>query len=364
MKIFLHGGTLTERGTTRALIDYAKYLEIYENYSIKLVFPKSNVDFEKYNKLIKLISQNNEILFYKNLNELKKTLLKEDADFFYTIKGGDYDGLCYKEVRTLTHAVFQVFQPHGHRYAYNSEWIANKMSTRFVEKKLRSYLGSSIYGRIQAGRKSLISFNKIHSDYRICDNKFAFDYVPHIVEMPKVNENLRKVLGISEEAFVFGAMAGGNEFNLEFVKLGIEKFLQKFTNSYFVGVNIEPFMSSERAIFLPPIYDQESKARYLSSLDLFINARAMGESFGLAICESLFQGVPVIAWSGGSDKNQVQLLGKEEWIYDDINSFLNKLQLFSKGKTDGIKYNIKAESIVKQFHPRLVIDKFLKVFLK
>ena len=181
--------------------------------------------------------------------------------------------------------------------------------------------------------------------------------------MPKVNENLRKVLGISEEAFVFGAMAGGNEFNIDFVKLGIEKFLQNVTNSYFVGVNIEPFMSSERAIFLPPIYDQESKARYLSSLDLFINARAMGESFGLAICESLFQGVPVIAWSGGSDKNQVQLLGKEEWIYDDINSFLNKLLVFSKGTIKGIRYNNKAESIVQQFHLRLVIDKFLKIFL-
>ena len=63
MKIFLHGGSLTERGTTRAITDYAKYLEIYENYSIKLVFPKSNIDFEKYNKLIKLISRNNEILF-------------------------------------------------------------------------------------------------------------------------------------------------------------------------------------------------------------------------------------------------------------------------------------------------------------
>jgi glycosyltransferase involved in cell wall biosynthesis len=363
MKIFLHGGSITERGTTRALIDYAKYLEYYGKHETSLVFPRNSVNFERYKNLIKSISENHQILFYKNLTDLSGIMKNEKTDYFYAIKGGDYDKVCFKDVRTLTHAVFQVFQPHGHRYAYNSNWVAKRMFSRFEKNKLRSYFGSSIYGRMKVGGKSPYALNKTYQDYRICENKFSFDYVPHIVQMPKNIGNLRKNMGIPTEAFVIGGMAGEDQFNLDFVKNGIDAFIQRTPNAYFIGVNIKPFMKSDRAIFLPPIYEQDTKAMFLSSLDLFINAREMGESFGLAICESLFQGVPALAWTGGSDKNQIELLGEEEWLYKDIDSMLKKIKFFYNAKLLGTKFDIQAEAIIQQFDPKIVINKFTKVFL-
>jgi glycosyltransferase involved in cell wall biosynthesis len=364
MKIFLHGGSLTERGTTRALLDYAKYLREFYSHDVTLVFPKSKVDFEKYKKIIDLISEDHQTIYYKNNIELEKDIKREGVDFFYSIKGGDYDGLGFKDTRNLVHSVFQVFQPHGHRYAYNSIWISNKMRSRFNNHKFRSFFGSSIYGRIISEKIWNTNFSKMVSDYLVCENKFSFDYVPHIVEMPTNSGNLRQSLGISNEAFIIGAMAGEGQFNLNFVKSAIESFLETHSNAYFIGVNIDKFSTSKNAIFLKPIYNQEHKVEFLSSLDLFINAREMGESFGLAICESLFQGIPVLAWNGGSDLNHVELLSGKDWLYKDYNSLIRKLEYFYKSKFEEEDFSEDAKSIVAQFQPKNVMLKFNKVFLE
>src|SRR5674476_774086 len=83
-------------------------------------------------------------------------------DFLYMIKAGLRDDrIPSRGVRYGVHAVFPYCEPHGDVYAYVSRWLSACMSR----------------GRLP--------------------------YVPHIVELPNVNGDLRESLGIPASAVMF-----------------------------------------------------------------------------------------------------------------------------------------------------------------
>jgi hypothetical protein len=91
-----------------------------------------------------------------------------------------------------------------------------------------------------------------------------------------------------------------------------------------------------------------------------IHARQHGESFGLAICEFLFNDKPVISWKNGLDKHHISLLNERGIWYEnqqDLCSVLTRLK--KPTHTKGFY-----KELVKEFSPKQVMKRFDQIFLK
>jgi hypothetical protein len=88
-----------------------------------------------------------------------KVLEKINCNMFYIIKYGENDGKISKVCKNLVHCVFTCIQPHGDVYASVSSVVSN--------------------------------------------NNGKYPVVPHIVELPNVNGNMRDSLNIPPDANCF-----------------------------------------------------------------------------------------------------------------------------------------------------------------
>ena len=104
------------------------------------------------------------------------------------------------------------------------------------------------------------------------------------------------------------------------------------------------------------LFRSQEKTDFILSCDAMIHGRSDGESFGLAICESLFHNKPVFAFNGGRDQHHIDLLHNTDLLYNDSNEFHKKLL-----NIKSLSFNY--SSIVEQFSPENVMQKFNKVFL-
>jgi glycosyltransferase involved in cell wall biosynthesis len=111
-------------------------------------------------------------------------------------------------------------------------------------------------------------------------------------------------------------------------------------------------------IHLDPIYDLQEKSNFIGMCDAMIHARAMGESFGLAIAEFLYHDKPVIAWPGGGDQNHVKMLGEEGLWYNNSEELYQHL-INTKHENHNGKYSARVE----KYTPENVMNKFKEVFL-
>jgi len=185
----------------------------------------------------------------------------------------------------------------------------------------------------------------------------TFDYVPHIVDLPAANKNLREKLNIPKDAFVFGRLGGYDTFDLQWVHKQIDDFLDKNKNVYFVFVNTKPFSNHPNIRYVKEILTKQGKSNFIESCDAMVHARSIGESFGLSIAEFLFHNKPVVAWEGGRDRNHLQMLAGMSTTYGP-NDFKDKLTFTIE---EASKMNHKWR--VEYFQPKPVMEKFKKVFL-
>jgi hypothetical protein len=241
---------------------------------------------------------------------------KLKVDFFYSIRYGTMAPLP-SNVKTGVHAVFQAYEPHGTKYAYVSEWLAN-------------------YIQSQTGQTS--------------------DFVPHIVELPLPNACLRSAWNIPKTAKVIGRHGGFKEFDITWVKQEVANVLEKRLDYYFVFVNTEKWIEHPRVKFLNGIVDLQEKSNFINSCDAMLHARERGESFGLSIAEWLFHNKPVLAWKGGIDQNHLKLLENSNLLYEspeDLSLLLNNFYLFDELWCTRVAL----------FNPYQVMQRFKKVFL-
>ena len=200
MKILFHSNQLALRGTEIALYDYAYYNELYfHNVSVVATKRAGNHHpgvMEKFTKQFKVI-------FYDDLAELEQFAIDDKIDIFYAIKSGENDGVILQNAKNCIHAVFKHRDFHGDVYAYVSEWLSKEMT---------------------GGQKP---------------------YVPHIIDLPKVDGNLRLQLGIPDEALVFGRYGGEDTFDLPFVKRLIYEIAKKREDIYFLFMNTDNFLQKK-----------------------------------------------------------------------------------------------------------------------
>jgi glycosyltransferase involved in cell wall biosynthesis len=321
MKIAFQTNTICHRGTTVAILDYAKYnQEILGNESI-IVYPTnfsdSGVSSDSLTQQDVLVEVKKQftVIGYTSLAELDKIVEDNNVDATYFIKGGFNDGLVTTKSKNLIHAVFQANQPHGDKYVYISEWLSDYVSN----------------GKI--------------------------DFVPHIVDLPKTKQtNFREKLGIDKNKIVVGRIGGLHQFDIPFVLETIAQFAYKNLDYVFVFVNTFKFINLPNVIFIDPIIDEQEKTDFILSCDAMIHGRSDGESFGLAICEGLFHNKPVFCFNGGRDKHHITLLKDSGLLYNnaiELRDMLLNVKLYNKNYS----------KLVEKFNPHTVMEKFKTVFL-
>ena len=307
MRVLLHEEGISVRGTTQATFDYATALAAL-GHEVLMTYPESGRGCDA--DMLAMLSRSIDIRSYSSLRELEALGVERDA--VYWIRQGSR-GVLIPHVRNVVHVVFQVYDPHGDYYGYISPWLAGRMRQRFrsPDGQLRGW-GPRGFRARRAG----------------CETAFDFPHVPHICEMPAPQETLRSQYGIPDDAFLICRYGGFDTFDIPWVQSAVEHIIESQPDAYFLGVNTKPFANHPRVIFAPPVFDRQAKSNLLASADLFLHGRASGESFGLAIVEALQLGLPVLAWSGGWDRNHVALLGNSDMLYSSREDLLARVVRF------------------------------------
>ena len=320
MKVLFHTFTLNYRGTAVAVYDYAKYNEeVLGNESIICycdAMPEKFLterDIKTEQSVLDYVSKRFKVVSYTDVNQLQK--ICDTVDVAYFILYGHKESI--PQVRSAVHAVFQAYEPFGTRYAYVSEWLANKMMAEHTTQWV--------------------------------------PFVPHIVDLPEPNGDYKEKFNIPKNKTVVGRIGGYNSFDISFVKDKLINFVNKNDDYVFLMVNTEPFYKHPNIIYINSFVDRQKKSNFINTCDVMLHARMRGESFGLSVCEFLFHNKPVLAWEGGVDQNHVHLLKDTGLLYNE-NNFEEKLLTFKDYRND-YKY------IVKQFEPKRVMQKFHDVFL-
>ncbi len=270
MRVSFDAGRLNERGVAVAMFDYAFHARALLGVEPVILHdsrnPPARAHAERFERVFPTYS-------YTADDEMQRLIERERIEVAYFLKIGRNDIRVSKSSRTAVHEVFKFFTPQGDAYAYISRWLAKAMT---------------------GGR---------------------YPFVPHIVDLPAPRANLRAELGLPSDAFVVGRHGAVNQFNVPFVPAAIEAALERRKNLWFLLLNTERFSAHERIVHLPSTADRQRIADFVASCDAGLNARRVGETFGLAVAEFLFQDKPVLVWAGGRDRNHLELVADPRFVY-------------------------------------------------
>ena len=311
-KIAFHSNQLCLRGTEVALYDYAKYNE--ELLGNKSIIISKHPDVWKYSHplAIEKFKKRFPVYFYNDFNEVEKILDNNNVDIFYAIKAGINDGIVSTSRKSVNHVVFQNYEPHGNVYAYVSEWLGRMYNSPFV---------------------------------------------PHMITVPEVNDDLRNDLNIPKNAIVYGRHGGAETFNLPFVYDVIKQILLKRSDIYFLFLYTNKFIDHKNVIYLEGNSDMEYKTKFINTCDAMLHARHQGESFGLSVGEFSIRNKPVITWTHGRDGAHIEMLGNRGIYYNNDVELFNILNNFVPDPT-------KDWNAFKNYNSESVMKIFNNVFLK
>ena len=321
MKIAFQSNQLCERGTEIALYDYAYFNKTILNNESVIVSQKGRSNpnvLEKFQKHFP-------VYFYDKIEDCDSLIEKTKSDIFYSIRYG-YKDYLVKNAKNCIHSVFQCNDPHGEVYAYVSEWLSINVSG----------------GKIP--------------------------YVPHMINLPSINDNMRNELNIPKNAIVYGRYGGYDTFNIPFVKDAINKIIKERNDIYFVLVNTTPegLVKDNNIIFLPAIIGLDEKVKYINTCDAMLHARMQGESFGISLGEFSMKNKPIITWNGKNAKEiynthqdlaHLDLLGNKGIYYEDYQTIYDILNDFKPDLS--VDWNA-----YRNFLPTPVMIKFNEVFIK
>jgi hypothetical protein len=316
MKVAFHSNQLGLRGTEIALYDYAFYnQELLGNESIIYCRRSGEVHPEVYRKFAAQF----ECVFYDELQDLESISSRRDVRHTYFIKAGPRDGLQLAATSNLVHAVFPTAAKdfHGDRFAFVSEWLADE-----------------------------------------CSN-CRIPFVPHMVDLPDHERDLRAELNLPADAMVYGCYGGKDSFDIRFVREVVVMGESLTPHAFFLFMNIEPFCSHSRVRFLPGSSSLERKVSFINSCDAMLHARHLGESFGLACAEFSIRNRPVVTYGLSSQRSHLHILGDAALVYRDQKELLAILRGIDPSERQRKSWDRYSAC----FSPRPVMEKFREVFL-
>ena len=321
VKIVFWDNCLNERGTTLAIYDYAYYNKtILGNESIIMYNTTRNDNLQdvidKFKNEFKVIGVNNFKLVDPILYKLK-------CNIFYIIQSGENEGQISRVCKTVVHCVFNCNQPHGNVYAAISPYIKN--------------------------------YNK------------RVPFVPHMVNLPDHNKNMREELNIPEDAVVYGRYGGYDAFDIPYVQKIVYNVAKNNPEMYFIFMNTEQFCDLlPNIIHVEKTIDVNRKVEFINTCDAMLHARHIGESFGLAIAEFSTKNKPIITTPNfklnpNVDIAHIHFLKEkgiwynEDNLYSILTTFLTKENREEIAKKDWNAF--------KDYTPEKVIKQFKKVFI-
>jgi len=285
-KIAFHSNQLSLTGTEVALYDYAKNNEDLLGNDSFIVYDKNNISNNPLT--IDKFKDRFDLHPYSDKSDIDKILSKSNADLLYAIKSGRKDGLLSKIIPTMIHAVFPTSpnQIHGASCAFISDWLSLSCSN-----------------------------NKVPC-------------VPHIVDLPFEDGNLRKSLKIPASAIVFGCYGGTHNFDVPCAIQAVRFLLREYSNIFFLFMNIKKFVVSPNAIFLPGQIDLNYKSKFINTCDAMLHARLQGESFGLACGEFSIKNKPILTFLHSKHKQHHIILGEKGLYYKNTDELISIIKNF------------------------------------
>jgi hypothetical protein len=312
VKVCFWDNCLCERGTTVSLYDYAYYNQtLLGNESIVMynTTRKENNDtvIEKFRKHFKVIGVD-------QFSKVDPILLSEKCDVFYIIKSGANEGQVSHVAKTVVHCVFDCNSPHGNVYSSIAPWVNG--------------------------------------------NNGRFPVVPHMINLPKHDDNMRAELGIPESAVVFGGFGGSENFSIPFAQQIVYDIAKSNPNIYFLFANFIRFCPDlPNIIHLEAKIDLYEKVKFINTTDAMLWARSGGEVMSLAMGEFAVLNKPIICMNIGYP-GHVHLLGEKAIWYSDENGLRNILLEFNPEVARTRDWNAYAD-----YTPEKVMEIFKNVYL-
>jgi hypothetical protein len=311
----LHTKQLTERGTEVALLDYAAGAEELLGHEVRVFVPATSEIVEP---MRQRVTSRFELVLYDDPRSIA-------CDALYVIKRG-LPGRVTEHVPELNHAFIDSSHPHGHRFATVSDW-ASRRSRR----------------EVQVPRGHVLRLPRIRKP----------PVVPHMVTLPELSEDLRETLGIPAEAVVFGRHGGVGTFSLEFVQAAVRDAVVARDDIWFLFVNTIPFVEHPRVVYLPLTVDRAEIRRFINSCDYMVHAYAFGETFGLAVAEFAYVGIPVMTYMDAPRLAHLDLLSDELLLpyrnYDDVFRDLTTLPRRPVRTPHDLKERYSRERVMRRF---------------
>ena len=114
-------------------------------------------------------------------------------------------------------------------------------------------------------------------------NNGRFPFVPHIINLPNHNENMKEELNIPQDALVFGRFGGFKQFDIKYVQNCVYEYAKMNPENYFLFVNTEKFCDDmPNIIHLNKIIDLHKKTKFINTCDAMIWGRSDGEIYSLS----------------------------------------------------------------------------------
>ena len=274
----------SERGTGVATFDYARYNEdILGNKSYIVCYSNKGTDFDPsvYSKFKDRFG----VLEINNIRDITNIINQFDIHFFYALVFGNESSSfefnnknIWLQCKTIKHCVFETTFEEGDFYISISHFLNQKYNTNIP-------------------------------------------VIPHIVDLPDTDENLRTALNIPHDAIVYGRYGGKEQFNIKDAHDAIRAFLQTETNTYFLFMNTDKFYEHPNILYLDKTVDPLFKTKFINTCDAMIHARLGGETFGLAIGEFSSRNKPVITCNCG-DMEHLRILCEKAITYNSVDDLL------------------------------------------
>lgn len=303
---------LCERGSTTAIYDYAYYNQ-------KTLGNKSFIFYDenhKQNKESIIDKFKKEFIVHKtnNFKEVDTFLMKYNITHIFIIKFGTLDSRISKVAKNCIQCVFNCSHFHGDLYCSVSPWVKG--------------------------------------------NNGKYPVIPHMINLPYTNENLKNDLNIKAKV-IFGGYGGENSFSIPFVKKVVYEIAKKNSDIYFLFANFKKFCPDlPNIIHLPMISNPIDKVKFINTCDAMLWARQEGETFGLAIGEFSSKNKPVIAMKIGDLAHYYLLQNKGIWYTNE--SDLHDILINFNPKIE----NKKDWNAFKDYTPDKVINIVNDLFLK
>ncbi len=314
MKIAFHDNIISLQGTSIVIYDHAYYTRKYLGYDPIIMY---NTNYHNNNEdALNKFKKEFKVYGYNNINQIDKILEEHGCDVFFMIKHGKWDNVISNVCKNWINAVGPCGNSdiHGDVFAMGSAWLSELTN-------------------------------------------WQIPYVPHMVNLPESEENLRQDLNIPKDALVVGCHGAIDAFDISFAKEALYETILQRSDMWFVSLFVDIGINHERIIRLEPSSDLLNKVKFINTCDIMLHARYAGESFGLACAEFSSKNKPVITYSDSMGKNHLKVLGEKAFTYKNKQDVLNILQDLDKKQI-----NCKEWNMYQEYTPEKVIAKFDSIY--